>query len=147
MPQRLSVSDRDQQVLAFLDREGSTPMALLFWRFYATPAEQERKRRGLPGRDTNYKRGHKSMTALARRGFITIDDAAESVERSTGLTCSWPGCDGTAKAKGLCDAHYIRMRKNRPMDPPRQRHPLKICSLTDLGRDQLRILTKIPGGD
>ena len=33
-------------------------------------------------------------------------------------TCSFPGCDGPYEAKGLCNKHYLRLRrKGNPADP------------------------------
>lgn len=34
------------------------------------------------------------------------------------MTCSVTGCALPVECKGLCNAHYIRHRKGRPMDPP-----------------------------
>ena len=37
-----------------------------------------------------------------------------------GPICSVPGCTRPHSAKGLCNAHYMRARRNRPMEQPIQ---------------------------
>lgn len=44
-------------------------------------------------------------------------------------TCSTPGCDRPAYARGLCNAHYIRDRKGLPLGAPvRARKRADVCA-------------------
>lgn len=33
-------------------------------------------------------------------------------------TCTQPGCEGRHEARGLCNAHYLRLRNGKPLDAP-----------------------------
>lgn len=42
--------------------------------------------------------------------------------RNQGRTCDAPGCERGAQTRGLCPAHYGRLRAGRPLDTPLRRY-------------------------
>ena len=46
-----------------------------------------------------------------------------------GLVCSVEGCERPILARGLCNAHYIRERNDRPLTPPLHERQGPICKV------------------
>jgi hypothetical protein len=44
--------------------------------------------------------------------IVTLDRNPDGTLKSTVKTCREPGCDGEHKARGYCDLHYHRWRRN-----------------------------------
>ncbi len=70
--------------------------------------------------------------------MLTATPLAELVTHdapNTKTTCSWPECERTAIARGLCQLHYFRLRAGRDPDCATQREEALVAWLRLVGTD------------
>lgn len=68
----------------------------------------------------------------AMRGEAALLYTPAIPKKHRGVECSIDGCVGLALAKGMCNAHYIRMRAGKPLSAPiRHRAKKTTCAECD----------------
>jgi len=58
---------------------------------------------------------------------IPIRDLTFSARPAVAPLCATPGCTRPQRATGLCNVHYLRQRRGRPMDAPVNGHKLSLA--------------------
>lgn len=56
-----------------------------------------------------------------------------SVMTSVMTACSVAGCDRKVRARGLCDSHYQRQRRGRPVEAPLRDYGAQGCAVPGCG--------------